>query len=273
MASRTLLLAKRVRLRARTVAPSGSRFLHEHVAGELRRRISSGLYLQGRPIPTVAGLVHEFGVSAITVRRALRDLVVEGLLVGRQGLGVFVKDGRRIVRSLSSASPTSFADHMRMVGVEPGFKELGLSIISAPTDIAARLDLPRGTTIYRHDKLILADGRPISLDIAYLSRELGDALRDGLSMQFLFSLLTARDIAFDHIDFRLEGSGASEEQARVFGLPIGFPLVVVHYTPVKADGAPLLTGLIISRSDRLSFDLCMRPETHRPHRHSRCTGE
>jgi len=69
----------------RTLRTAG-RFLYSQVAEELRRRIVQGVYGPGSRIPSEADLVREFRVSAITVRRTVRDLQFEGLLVGRQGL-------------------------------------------------------------------------------------------------------------------------------------------------------------------------------------------
>ena len=238
------------------------RFLYQQIAGELRRRIRVGVYGPGTAISTLAELGREFRVSHITIRRALRDLVVEGLVFGRQGLGVFVSVSHRIVRSLGSASTTPFAEEIRKAGAEPGIKELTLSLTSAPEDIAARLGVPPGTQIYRHEKLILADGEPVTRDVSYLPRAIGDALGDALSEEFLFSLLARRGVDVDHVDFRLEAAAASEEEARQFGLPVGFPLIVLHYTPIDRAGSAVVTGTLVSRSDRLSFDMCTRPETH-----------
>ena len=77
-----------------------SRYLYERVKSELRRRIAHGDYGPGHRVPSESELVEAFGVSTITVRRAIRELIAEGLLIGRQGLGVFVADNRRIVRDL-----------------------------------------------------------------------------------------------------------------------------------------------------------------------------
>ena len=74
------------------VRATGRTFLYANVAEALRRRIVDGLYEAGHPIPTEGALVQEFGVSPITVRRALRELTFEGMLFGRQGLGVFVAE-------------------------------------------------------------------------------------------------------------------------------------------------------------------------------------
>jgi GntR family transcriptional regulator len=74
-------------------------FLYKHVTRELRRRIDRGVYGRGDRIPSERALVKELRVSAITIRRAIRDLSFEGLLIRRQGLGVFVAQKPKIVRS------------------------------------------------------------------------------------------------------------------------------------------------------------------------------
>lgn len=237
-------------------------FLYEHVATELRRRIRRSVYCPHTAIPSVAELVREFRVSAITVRRAIRDLTVEGLVFGRQGLGVFVADRRRIVRSLHTASTTSIGDEIRRAGREPTIKELSWTTVGADDEIARRLAVDAGTILHRHEKMILADGEPITQEVIYLDRILGRVLRAQLADQFVFAALASTDVAVDHIDFRLEGSAMSEEHAALFGLPIGFPLIIVHYTPIGVDGAPILTGHLLSRADRLSFDVCADPDVH-----------
>src|SRR5262245_46284000 len=63
-------------------------FLYRVVSQTLRERIASGLYQHGSRIPGVEELAKEFGVSTITVRRSIRDLTLEGLIVGRRGLGL-----------------------------------------------------------------------------------------------------------------------------------------------------------------------------------------
>src|SRR5262245_1935181 len=92
------------------IGSATTRFLYQKVAAEIRRRIRAGVYQPGARIATESELVREFRVSAITVRRAIHDLSVEGLLTSRQGLGIFVTDPRRIVRSLGARVNTSLAE-------------------------------------------------------------------------------------------------------------------------------------------------------------------
>jgi len=64
--------------------------LYEQLAAVLRGRIQDGTYPPGRRIPSVAALIDEFGLSTMTVQKAVRVLKDEGLVRGIQGRGTFV---------------------------------------------------------------------------------------------------------------------------------------------------------------------------------------
>lgn len=236
------------------------RFLYEDVKRQLRRRLDEGLYLPGARIPSETDLVKELRVSAITIRRAVRDLSLEGLLVRRQGLGVFVAKNPQIVRSLTVMSG---ADEMRRAGVEPAIKELSLTLVGADTTVARHLRLARSTLLYRLERLLLGNGEPLGLDITFLPRALGHLLRNELAHEFIFPLVS-HSIGIDHIDFHIQGSTLSEPHAALLDTPTGFPALILNYTPIGLDGRPLLTGRTISRADRFSYSLCANATTHRP---------
>ena len=65
--------------------------LYRQVAAVLRERIESGVFRPGERIPTEYELCDEFGISRISIRQALGELVHEGLLSRRQGSGTYVR--------------------------------------------------------------------------------------------------------------------------------------------------------------------------------------
>ncbi len=68
---------------------------YKRIIGELRAGISSGLYIAGSRLPSETELGERFGVSRLTVQRALKELQVEGLLDRRAGSGTYVKPHKR----------------------------------------------------------------------------------------------------------------------------------------------------------------------------------
>ncbi len=63
---------------------------HALITEVMSRQIALGRWLPGSKLPTEAQLMARFNVSRITIRRALQDLMRDGLLVGRQGKGTYV---------------------------------------------------------------------------------------------------------------------------------------------------------------------------------------
>jgi DNA-binding GntR family transcriptional regulator len=229
--------------------------LYETIKTSIRERIVSGLYKPGQKIPSESELVREFGVSAITVRRALRDLTIEGRLVGRQGVGVFVADRPRIWRSLNPDFRTSLGDEIRRAGFTPGLKELSLSVAAADQSILDSLGMSAAEVMYRHEKVILADATPICFDVTFMPRDLGETLRPDLGADFLLPLLAKHAIAYAYVDYRIEAASAMRRAASVLEVPVGAPLLSIWYYPVSRDNRRLFAGHMLACAEWYSFDL------------------
>ena len=68
----------------------GPRPVYQQIADRLRERIQSGELVPDRPIPSETQLMQEFGVARLTARKAVRVLVVEGMVYVVRGRGSYV---------------------------------------------------------------------------------------------------------------------------------------------------------------------------------------
>lgn len=252
----------RQQTKVRLLSETG-RFLYRSLSQALRQRVEHGTYRSGSRIPTVVELASEFGVSTITVRRAIRDLALEGILVGRQGLGVFVANKRRIVRTISADRVAPFEESMREAGIEPGIREIDMVLVAAEDGSLPEPLASPGEAVYRLQRILLADNEPVGLDTLWLPRALGDRLKPRVRGHFVMSLLAADGIAVDHIDYQFEAATATEAQASLLNVVTGFPLLVIRFTPIGPDGLPLLLGHTTTRADRFTYEYCARPKAHR----------
>lgn len=71
--------------------PDDARPTYEQIADDLRAAIVGGTYEVGTRLPSTAQLTRRYGVAAMTARKALDVLRRDGLVVSRQGQGVFVR--------------------------------------------------------------------------------------------------------------------------------------------------------------------------------------
>ena len=115
--------------------------LYYQVKRRLRDRITSGRYPAGAQIPPEGTLEREFGVSRTTVRKAVEELVDEGFLLRRRGVGTFVSDARsRRQESLhKSYLSLGTADIIRLSGQTATRRLLGWEEAPATEEQAALL--------------------------------------------------------------------------------------------------------------------------------------
>ncbi|MBX3522205.1 MAG: GntR family transcriptional regulator [Xanthobacteraceae bacterium] len=240
--------------RTKTEKANGNRdLLYRDVADKLRSRISTGKYPPKAKLPSLYDLVEEFGVSAISVRRALKDLTYEGLVYGEQGRGVFVKEKGIIHRVLAATTDQSIGDEIARAGFTPNIKEIGHTRIKATEEVAARLKLKSGTRIWQHQKIAYADQEPVSLHYLFYPEPLAAKLKDTIGKSFVFRMLENAKIKVVQSRFEFGAGGLSAEHADHFKQLPGTPMGHIYFTPQTKDGNPILTGLTIYRSDRFLF--------------------
>jgi DNA-binding GntR family transcriptional regulator len=229
-------------------------FLYRDVAIKLRERIRAGIYPSNAKLPSLNELVEEFNVSAISVRRALRELSYEGLIYGEQGRGVFVKPKSVIHRVIVTNAETSIGDEIERAGFTPTIKELKYDRIKADDEIAIRLQIVPGTKVHRHQKLVLADSEPVSLHNLYFTNEVAKRIKSDLANTFVFRMLQRAGLRVHQTRFESGALALNNDHSPLFKKPAGFPMGILYFTPLTNSGKPIITGTTLFCSDRFVFE-------------------
>lgn len=140
--------------------------LYSQTADALRARITQGIWRQGDRLPSEVQLCEEFGVSSITMRRAVATLVNEGLLARIQGKGTYVASDHAVVQGPPRL--TSFTHDMQLRGWRSTARLLRIESERAPLPIAHRLALPEGALLTNIHRVRLADDHPVAIQVAHL---------------------------------------------------------------------------------------------------------
>ena len=230
-------------------------FLYVDIAAEIRSRIIKGTLAAGSRLPSLSEFVDQFDVSAITIRRALGELMHEGLIEGHQGLGVFVKAAPKILRILTGDPNSTIGDELARAGIKPRLTEIGFNQIKATEETASRLKITAGSNIFRHQKVTYADEEPVALHTLYMRPRLAHTLRNELSQVSVFKLLEGHKVSIASLKCEFSAVPLSEAQARIFHSQPGRPMMRVDYTHLDKNGAPLLLGQTICRADRFVFEV------------------
>lgn len=160
------------------------------VADRLRDDITSGRRRPGEMLDSEHDLAGQHAVSRATVRRALEQLNREGLIRAEQGRGSFVAAASPMSRFFSLST---FDDDMRRLHRTPSTEVLTAGGTIADEASAARLAVPRGTSLLHIRRLRRADGQPVAIEERLLPRELcPDLLDEDLAHQSLHWLLTEK---------------------------------------------------------------------------------
>src|SRR5271156_845667 len=119
-----------------TVSTAAGVPLHRQLFLVLHDEIDRGVIAPGDALPTEQALCEQFGVSRITVRRALADLADQGYIERRRGVGSFVRDHGR-----SEQSPTgrSYLDGLRQIQFETQVDVVELATRRPPAVVAQAL--------------------------------------------------------------------------------------------------------------------------------------
>lgn len=141
------------------------RLLEEHIATKLH---------PGDAIPSERSLVTALGVSRVTVRQAIADLVELGRLERVHGKGTYVT-GPQVDSQLHL---TSFSREMRERGLHPETKVLAATQEAADAEVAERLHISQGRPVVRVERLRLADGTPMAHEVGYYPSQLFPGLLD-----------------------------------------------------------------------------------------------
>lgn len=233
------------------VRRDASAILHQQVSEALRTHIKETLQ-PGALIPTEAELERRFAVSRATVRRAIDDLVAEGLLVRRQGKGTYVSEPVAIYEPAQLASWTA---SMLALGTSPRTGRVEVRQIAAPSWVAERLQLAGGAKVVWVWRLRLANGEPLSIMTNYVPLALAPGLVEhGLQRESLYDeLRETYQLALARSEDDVTARLASDEEAALLLVAPADAIIEVRRTTYLADGRPAEIAVVRSRADRYRY--------------------
>lgn len=200
--------------------------LHHQISTLIEDMVASGRLRDGDQLPTEEELRAQYGVSRVTVRRALQSLEERGLLKRQRGRGTYVSAP---LRSAPLPMPMeSFLATMaeRRSRSKPSVKEFGF--VPAPADVATALRLEEGTPVLQVVRLRSTGRLPILHSIVHLSEDVGRRFaRADFSRLSLTELLQGQGIRYGRIEMLTRATLADAPLAALLGVPMASALVDV----------------------------------------------
>ncbi len=240
--------------------------IYQQLNQVLRDLIREGEFKEGDQFLTERQICERFDVSRATANKALSNLVAEGVLSFRKGVGTFVDGG---VLEYDLRALVSFTVKAQAAGKRPGTRVLRFGR-SAAADAGAGVRRALGAGgaggFYYMERLRLADGLPVILERRHVVAELCPDLEEGDLGGSLYALWTERyGLRIAGADQAIRAVALRGADAKLLEVGSGTAGLAVVSTGYVAAGEPLWHERTLYRGDAYEFhNRIGRPARGRP---------
>ena len=226
--------------------------LYQIVVEDILNQVNSGQLGANQRLPSENELCQINSVGRNTIRRAISELVNDGVLRTVPGVGTFVVDSRL---DKTAEYLFGFSQEMGFLGKKVTSKVLEATIIPADPFLSRRLQIQLGADVVFLNRVRLMDGEPTAIERSYIPHVLCPGILEyDFSVNSLYEILsTVYDKRPDHAEQVIEASLATPEVSKLLGLA---PPAVVF---VFRRETRMATGQVVEyvdselRADRFRF--------------------
>lgn len=224
--------------------------LYHQLAEHLRGAISDGRLQPGDPFENEIAVAERLRLSRPTVRRAIQELVDQGLLVRRRGRGTTIAN-RKVHRGVEL---TSLYDDLLRDGQGPTTTVLECETVTDER-AASDLDLPADTPMLRIVRLRYAAGRPLALMHNWVPRDRADLTREELEETGLYAALRVRGLRPVVARQSISARKATAAEKALLEIRGSEPVLTMTRMAFDADGNAIEFGDHSYRASDYSIDV------------------
>ncbi len=217
----------------------------------ITEKIKSGELKPGDKIPSEHELCEQFGVSRMTIRQAINNLVKETQLYRKRGIGTFVQQ-TKVTQALEGLS--SFTEDMKARGLNPSSKLISFAVKPASLYVAKHLGIEIESDIYEIQRIRLADNEPIAIERAYIPVYILPSLSVDTVQQSIYQYVeTESGHKLIRAVQEIEATIVNEEDAKWLEIEEGAPILILEQCSYIEGDIPLEFVRCSYRADRYKF--------------------
>jgi GntR family transcriptional regulator len=225
--------------------------IYFQIQKQLREKIENIVLKPGDQLPTERELSAELDVSRVTIRKAMRGLITEGLCEKKAGKGIFVADKKLLMNIHNLVGTTQFIENF-------GYKLITTVIeqkVIVPTPrIAAKLEMDEGSEALFLKRVRYVREEPVIMDETILPLVLYPDLIDKDFNQSLYSILGKY---YQIKAFRAKGSYniqvSREDESEILNLKLNTPLLIKNTVAYSNEQQPIEYNITKYRTDKFEF--------------------
>lgn len=222
----------------------------------LRERILNGTYAPGEVLPAEAELMKAFGVSRITVQRAINNLADEGLVTRARGRGTTVTAD---AASLKVGNPIAASIQGLLVNLSNIGQGTSVNVIEfmygpAPVAAAQALGLKPGTRIQQATRIRKLRGEPFSKSVSHVIESVGQTFdQSDLEQHPLIDLLHRAGVRIARVEQSITSCLADDRSAALLDVHVGAPLLKLSRVFIDDAGRKVNYAEVFYRPDRFEY--------------------
>jgi GntR family transcriptional regulator len=226
--------------------------LYHQLKERLVERIASGAWPPESRLPSERELCELFGISRITVRQALDQLVAEGRLVRSHGRGTFVA---LLPLKKQLLALVGFTEDMVSRRQRPGARVLRFEAVPPPPPVARELQTAPGQLVVVLKRLRLSDGAPMAVETVHAPQQLFPGLLEqDLENRSFYELLRRRyGVRPARASQSWQAVACPRADARLLGVRTGSPVLQIRRTTYDGGGRPFEYLESFFRGDRYIY--------------------
>lgn len=217
----------------------------------LKQRIYMEEFKIGESIPSERELSEQLGVSRMTVRQSVTNLVNSGLLYREKGRGTYVANPK-LEQPLNGL--TSFTEDMKARGMQPSSKLIHFEKVIPSVDIARDLQLEQEELVFYVVRIRYADRKPMAIERTYIPVKVFPELDEKKIMGSLYALIEGnyRQKIGNAIQ-QMEAAIVTKEDSKYLQINNSSAVLIIKRTSFLANGVPFELVRSTYRADRYKF--------------------
>jgi GntR family transcriptional regulator len=243
----------RSKIRKITPGSRGETPLYQQMADNLRQLIRDGEVSAGDALPSERKLIEMTGTSRVTIRKAIDQLIAEGLLFRRQGAGTYIAEPIE----QSGEELTGFTADARHRGESPTSLWLVRAIATPTEDEAKQLNIALSDKVVRLGRVRVSDGEPLAIEHAVVPIALlpdPDSIKDSL-----YDILSKNGNHPVSGTQKLCAALATPTEAALLSIAENSGILRIERKTFLADGTPVEYTRSAYRGDKYAFVTELHP--------------
>lgn len=231
---------------------------YQMIAEDIRKKIQNGIYAPGSQIALEKEMSEEYKASRVTIKRAVDELVKQGLLVKRRGWGTYVKNlDNKYAKELS----INASIENQFLGFTETFKDreihtdvLKFEVIHPPQDIASKLDMSVEDFVYDITRVRILESTPIVVEYMMMPIQLVPGLRQEIIEKSIYNYIEKNlKLTIQSAHRTIRAVQSTELERKHLQIDEKMPIFEVAQVAFINDGRPFEYSVSHHRADKCSF--------------------